>query len=69
MTPLEYLLNMSNGSCLTAGRMLGFERQRIERWRSQGYIPHKHGTLVMRRTKGKITANSVWLAAAKARGE
>ena len=69
MTPIEHLLKMNDSSCLRAGRMLGLERQIVEDWRRKGYIPHKRGTLVMRKTKGRITANSIWLAAAKARGE
>ena len=69
MTPIEMLLKINDGSCLRAGRLLGLERQVIEDWRRKGRIPHSRGTLVMRKTKGRITANSIWLAAAKARGE
>jgi hypothetical protein len=34
-------------------------------WLKFGYIPARHGTLVMRKTKGLIRNWEVWLAAGK----
>jgi len=66
-TPIERLIKYFGTQNITT-RKLGLKnRQAVHIWVRQGYIPRKRGTLVMRKTKGEITAQEVWLAAAIAR--
>lgn len=50
-----------------AEKALGYSHQLLHIWRKNGWIPFKRGKEIEERTKGRITANEVWEAAAKAR--
>lgn len=60
MTLLDKLFAYFDGNKSETSRQLGQSRQTINNWCRQGYIPHKQGKLIEKRTKGHIKAIDVW---------
>lgn len=55
------------GNVSATARAFKVERQEIQRWGRQGFIPWRRGEDVEKKTNGFITASEVWESAAKAR--
>lgn len=68
MTPLNRLLFMYGTPTYTARAMGIKNRQTIEGWIKQGYIPYKCATMVQNKTGGAIRNIDIWLEADRVRG-
>jgi hypothetical protein len=79
MTPIEKLIKYYGNASIAAHELKShavvlygdnaqkFDRQVVHNWRDRGFIPWKQAELIAYATKGKIRADEVREAAAKAR--
>jgi len=65
-SPLDSLIEYF-GNISQSADALGVDRQVIQHWIKQGYIPWKRGELIEEKTNGVVTKRQVWEAAAAAR--
>lgn len=66
LTAIEQLIELY-GNASQAAHALLVDRQLIEIWVRQGYIPFLRGQFIEDKTEGKIKAVKVWEDASKAR--
>lgn len=59
---IEYFGNTSD-----TAHALKVDRQLVDGWVKQGYIPFARGEEIEAVTEGKVTASHVWICASKAR--
>ena len=64
MDAIDKLVEMY-GNASKAAKALGEDRQLVEIWIRQGYIPFKRGEQIEKATNGQITAHEVYDSAAR----
>jgi len=65
-TPIKRLIDIY-GSVSRTAIALQVDRQLVDIWQKQGFIPFKRGVEIEKKTDGQIMAVDVWEAAARGR--